>query len=56
MLVYKIGYIDVKIIGFTLATVDGVKIGMYESTDPGSLLGPSEMSIYDKLDDSPVQI
>ena len=48
----KIGYIHDKMLGFTVDTVDGIKIGINENTGLCSLIGSSERSRYVNLNDS----
>ena len=52
MLGCKIGSIYDKMIGFTVDTVDGIKIRMNENTGLCSLIGSSERSRYVNLNDS----
>ena len=48
----KIWSIHDKMLGFTVDTVDGIKIGINENTGLCSLIGSSERSRYVNLNDS----
>ena len=52
MLGCKIGSIHDKMLGFTVDTVDGIKIGINENTGLCSLIGSCEISRYVNLNDS----